>query len=385
MRGRRGRSWPAVLSARTATPSVRSFAPARSFPPALPLALVLALPLSLASAFGAAAQFSAQPFFERADAVRHAFSLELMEARLSAAVALLESQGDEAGGNLKLAGELVDELLEEDLPLLAGSLARSTGPRLGQLEASIAELRQVVDDPFLEGRADELSPAFSDSVARVRDGIAAARDFLAPLAHKDPVLIAAVMSVLLLSDEGVAEAYQEAVAEDPEAYPQGWAALQAVHHLWSLLSPRVEERLRMDVEDALAELDRLLPAPRPTAGLTGDPEDAEEPAHRIVATLERISDAQLYPDRDLGRLARHTLELAQAGCQWFEAGEERLAQERVRAAQLSYQYLADLAGLLAQDAHAQVTEQFESLEAGEARSCSKLLDALDELRSVIGG
>lgn len=367
---------------------------------------VLLLVLGLSA--HALSQFAADPFFERPESLRHAFALSLMEARLTAIEGLLATGGeeDEAG---EVISELAEDLAEGDLPLLAGSLEAEDSELLARLEEALDELSAALspgagdtvgggaegaadDDADVGGDDDVTSDVNADvgeRVSGVRSLIDEVRAALVPDALTDRGLVAGTISLLLLSEQGVAEAYEEAVAEDPDEYPLGWAEVQGVRELWAVLAAEADDKLRGDVEDALAELDELFSKPLPAGELRGDPEDAEEPSHRIVALLERISDARLYPDRDLGVLAGHALSQARQGCEDLAAGRQLMGNERLLAAEVSYEYLADLAGLLAPETHAKVEESLEVLaEEGEpqaAERCPELLEALDELRTVTGG
>jgi hypothetical protein len=346
------------------------------------LSLVAPLLLLLAGA-PALAQFVANPFLDQAESLRHAFALEMMQARLAAIEALAEAPADSVEGVGIDTGEVVSslagDLLEEDLALFAGSLEAAQPDLLADLQTALEDLEQAAGAGALEA---------AESAVPVRTLLVGVGETLVGDATSDPAFVAALISQLLLSEEGVAEGYEEAVAEDPGAFPLGWAALQRVEELWPLLATSVAPEFAGEVEEALSELDQLFPAVVPGAALSGDPEDAEEPSHRIVALLERASDARLYPDRDLAGLAGQVRELAGQGCEDSEAGRALLGRERLRAAQTSYEYLADLAGLLAPEPHAGVEEAFEALgeadvEAGSA--CGELLEALDAIRSVTGG
>jgi hypothetical protein len=346
--------------------------------------LSLAAPLLLVLAGAPAlAQFVANPFLDQAESLRHAFALEMMQARLAAIEALAETLSDASESVGIDTGELVsslaEDLLEEDLALFAGSLEAARPSLLADLQAALGDLEQAAGAGAL---------AAAESAVPVRTLLVGVGETLLGDATADPAFVAALISQLLLSEEGVAEGYEEAVAEDPDAFPLGWAALQRVEQLWQLLATSVAPEFAGEVDEALAELDRLFPAVVPGAALTGDPEDAEEPSHRIVALLERASDARLYPDRDLAGLAGQVRELAGQGCEDLAAGMTLLGRERLRAAEMSYEYLADLAGLLAPEPDAGVEEAFEALDEAEAETgsvCGELLEALDAIRTVTGG
>lgn len=320
----------------------------------------------------AQAQFSADPFYEHTDAIRHAYITSRMEARL-AVLGALASASD-------LPEEIVEQagaLTETDLPQLAGSLQASDPQLLEELEATLSEVAELAE-------ADPTQlPAAAQRAAELA---AQARRTLVPEdVLDDPAVTAARMAKLLLFEPGVAEAYEEAVAEEIWEYPLGWAALQQVKKLWEELEPTADPELVAEAEQALAALDVLYPTPEPPT-LASDPEEAENPSQRLVGLLERITDAHLYPGRNFARQAGLAVELAQRGCEAYQQKQPRLGLERLLAASDSYSYLADTASMLAPEAHARVTELFETIGPDtSAETCSALVSALDEIRVALGG
>lgn len=337
--------------------------------------LLVTFVMWLLATTSAQAQFAADPFFEHSDAIRHAYISSRMEARLAVLEALAPMD--------ELPEEIAEQaaaLTEVDLPRLAGSLKAADPQLLEALESVLSEVAKV---------AEGGSAGLAEAAQRASELAAEARAALVPAELlNDPPLTAAWMAKLLLFEPGVAEAYEEAVAENRWEYPLGWAALQQVKELWEGLRPVADPDLVAEAEEALSTLDTLYPTPEPPT-LASDPEEAENPSQRLVGLLERIADAHLYPGRDFARLAGLTSELAQDGCKAYQQGQTKLGLERMLAASDSYSYLAGTASMLAPEAHERVTELFGTIGAEGSTmgqdTCSALVEALNEVRVALGG
>ena len=349
---------------------------------------------------GAQAQYSNEPYFDQPDTIRHAHALNLMEVRLDAMAAVLERQGE-------LPDELAEQaeaLLAHDLPRLAGSLAESHE----ELLASLREALEGVEEAVEAGGADPLSQEIQVAIEEVTR----ARAELLSGTLEQPPLAAAAMSRLLLGEPGVGEGYEEAVQGERWEYTLGWSALQRVEEIWAELAPDVAGRSD-EVDEALAELAELLAGPVPPDSLSGDPEAGEEPAHRITSLLEGITDSNLYPERELGRVAALGAEQAAAACSAFESGNEPLGSEYGLAVADAYESIADTVGMLASEAHEQVEGALATLTGGSeeeedeekeasaaatdrgqdtqvefpdaATACAALQQGLEEIAGAFGG
>lgn len=339
------------------------------------------LPLLLVSVFAlgshALAQFEGDPFFERPDDVRLAYTVYAMEARLTA-MSEVARQG-EVPDDL---GEQAEALAEHDIPRLAGSLAEADADLLEDLRHHV----EAVEDAFESGDAGaviESADAAMEVTGRALDALIGAE------ALADRELQAALMARLLLGEPGAAEGYEEAFEERWE-FAVGWAVLQQLHTLWGDLAPDAGE-LADDFEESLAALDELMPQATPPDELIGDPEDSEGAAHDAVAYLERITGAHLHPDRDLGRLAGHLSERTTTACEYYDNDEAALGREYALSVQDQFEHLEDTAGTLLPGAAEEAEEALETLSAGavaaddRAAACDDASEALEQIRGMLGG
>lgn len=338
--------------------------------------VTLAITTVVLSLHQASAQYTNDPFYEHTELLAFAHGTEMIGIRLAALTAI--DDPDE-----KFVEE-IEEGLEEDLLRFAGSL-EAQDSALKELEAALEEVLQAVGD----GDGAGLEAA----VQRAQDLTRQAQSLLVPAELlESPSFVAALMATLLLADDGVAEGYEDAAEGDIWEYPVGWAALQRVRELWEGLSPAASETVQFEVEDMFQFLDGLYPSATPPEAFGGDPEEAEAPAHRIVQFLEEVTDADLYPGRDLGRLAKLTRNLVQGGCAAYAGGQERIGLERTVAANFYYrEHLRRLMDLLAPELHEDATDLFSELLAADSElgaasaQCQELLGTLDEARSILGG
>lgn len=347
----------------------------------------------LVAAFGATAtaQHAATPYFDRPDAVRHAFATYLMDARLGALDAHAGDLPDELA-------EQAEALVADDLPRIAGSLA-SFDPELH--DELTRRLEEVAE------RAERGSDGLPEAIAEAREAVERARGtLLSPALRGDPAFNASVMALLLVSEASVGEAYEEAVGGERWEFPFGWAALKEVRALWQGVRPVAGPALAANAEEALASLEALFPSAAVPAVLAGDPEEAEAPSHYLVATLESITDVGLYPDRELGRLAGHAGAQAERACAAVRDGRDALAMERLLGVVDAYAYLGGTASFLAPEAFAAVGEVLEPFAEKEddeedreegaedapseavdlsTLDCDALIDGLDAIRAALGG
>lgn len=321
-----------------------------------------------------AAAYAAEPFYAQSEALRHSYAVHMILARLEAARAVAERNAPELP-----VGEL-DKAASRDLPLLIGSL-----------QMRDRTLADELTDALDEAIADVTRPGKPDSVpgrgARAIDLVRDAHHRLVPEAtRRDVTFTAAVMTMLLLSDDGVAEGYEDAALGKRSELPVAWAALQQVQSLWNDSAALLaDDEARFAFEEALADLHGLLPSPLPPEVFAGDPEDAEEPSHRIVAALERLTGASLYPDRDLVQVIGFAQSLAATGCQSYptsaDLGFEHVTWSRTYAA-----YFAKPLSLFGPGAMERLDTLYNQFAPSSERQskapCAELLEALDEARDV---
>lgn len=323
----------------------------------------------------AAALAGSEPFYSQSQALRHAYATHMIAARLEAAAAVAER------GELDLVEQELDEAASRELPLLIGSLGQREGALAVAIETALQKAitsANVADPNTVEA-----------STAGAIHLVGRAHGMLVPEPiQRDLTFTSAVMTMLLLSDDGVAERYEEAHEGDRFGYPTSWATLQRIQALWSASSEDIADReARHTVDEALEALHELIPSPLPPQVFTGDPEDAEEPSHRIVGALERLTGADLHPDRDLGRLVEFTRELAEAGCESY-ATDPALGLENVAWSHMHFAYFAKPLSLFGPGVMARLGGAYgrfgETAAVAPESACAELLEALHEARDVFG-
>lgn len=137
------------------------------------------------------------------------------------------------------------------------------------------------------------------------------------LPENDHVFTAAVVALLLTSEVGIAELYEDVVegggdgdaGSDP--YANAYALLQT---LKGLIQTLPDARGDADVNDLLARLNALMPTPQRPASLDADPEAGEVIGQALVGALERATGAELYLARDLRRGMQTVAHLVAHGC-----------------------------------------------------------------------
>lgn len=334
-------------------------------------ALTLTAVAALLAAPAGAHAYTHAPFFEHPVELGQVYGLERMGVRMGALLAFDEPPDDLV--------EEAEKMLARDLPLFMGSLGTTDPETASALAAAVDELLMTAS---VGGELE--APA-----AAVAQLAATARAALVPddLVQSAPFR-AALLTKLVLADDGVAEAYEDAAEGDEWEYPAGWSALQRVKVLWEDLRPLADETAAFEIDDMLAELDALLPQAAPPERFVGDPEEPEAYAHRLIGFVEQVADADLYPSRDLGRAAGLVIDLATAGCDAYGAGEAGLGRERASLAQFHYaEVLRRPLGMLAADEHGIATDAFAVLrgkpdEAAAAAACDDLLPALEKGTAV---
>ncbi|MBO8140616.1 MAG: hypothetical protein H0Z37_00375 [Firmicutes bacterium] len=322
------------------------------------------------------AQYAHNPFFDHTVELWHTYAIEIMNVRLAALAAF-----DDVPEELL---EEAEDLVEEDLPRFKGSLAASDAPLAHALEEALEEVIEVAE-------TDD-SDALKEAIARARELTWRADAALVPgeMAAR-PEFVAAVVAKLVLNDDGVAEAYEDAVEEELWEYPNGWAALQRVRELWQQLRPLASTEQAFEIEDALQRLAELFPSPVPPDLEGADPEAGEDPGRQLVSTLEVVANAYLYPERELGRVADVVTSAVRKAQAAYEAGQVDLAWERVMLADFYYhENLRRLFELIVPDVHGRISEALESLLEGfeEAEADTEefdgLLAELEQGRTLLG-
>ena len=336
---------------------------------------VRALVVSVALALGASAVAQpTSPFFDDTMSLSRAFGLELIASRLHAIEALDGDYGDYFGQARKV--------LSRDIRRFEGTLT-AADPALAQ-ELRDA-LQAVLDDV-------EAGHGASESIAAARDVWARAYDVvIAPDTHGSLAFTAMVLADLLLQDDGVAEAYEDAADDELWEYPNGYGALVRVKEIWGeRVEPFATPEQVEDVLEMIAFLETVVyPSVRPPAAITGDPEEAEGATQRMTGILESIASADLYAGRNLGRLAESLAGTLAPACEAYAAGDDLAGVEGVYAVRNPYRKnLRRLLDLIAPEIHEPAAALLDALissdpPADRAAACGELHELLLEARSVL--
>lgn len=284
--------------------------------------------------------------------------------------AAVTAEDDEASGGEEGAED--EGLLSAALPLFEASLAAKDAELATDLKAAVMEM--------LEAReaGEDSAPA-----AKAVLGLAEkARAALVPadLAASAP-FEAAVMAGLLLDEGGVSESYEEASEGEGDGYLVAYAALARVKDLWAGL--KATGAPAADGAAALASLDALLPSAAVPERLSPDPEEAEAPAHALVAAAEGAAQADLYPGRDLGAAAEVVRDLAAKGCGMLGSDERRGRELLAIAGAYGDALLADPLSVMDPEAGAAIGAGFDAAREGESPDCDALLKALGDAKAAL--
>jgi hypothetical protein len=328
----------------------------------------------LATSSAQVVTYAHDPYFEHPMELSWAFGLERIGLRLAVADALGDDYGE------------YDEELEKMLTRDFGRFGASLAQRDAQLAAELRDALEEVIEAFEEGDA-------ADAIAEAQELLDRAYAALIPEELRgSPSFIGGVLADLLLFDDGVAEAYEDAADGDLWEYPTGWAALNRVEDLWAEVEGMATDERREDVLEMFEFLRTVVyPDVRPPPEIRGDPEEAEGATHRITGILEEVTDAYLYASRDLGRLAGALRDTAAPGCAAYAAGDEALGTEHMYFVRDPYRkHLRRLLDLIAPDVHADIAMITDGLvnrgpapETPPSEACQLLLDRLEEAQGLL--
>lgn len=324
--------------------------------------------------FGAAfgQGYTHSPFFE--ETARHSHNWALV----SLDVGLYVFENVETD-DMDIYDEAV-ELMEDALRAIQARLHEADAELHEELDDVIEDLEDAVDD---DEDFNRLVPEARVLVDRVTELLAD------PELDDDPVALGALLSRLLLAEGGVAEGWEELFDDDIGEYVVGWAALQFVWPLWEKMEAFADENQAFEVRDSLDYISEELLAdyvPREDWRML-DEEAGEAAAHRIVSYLERIADATLFPDRDLGAVAGLTEDLAGQACAAYAAGDDLLGGEiAVQGYYFFDEHLRKMIDLFDPELMPVIRKDYRDLrKSGDAELCGRLTENMGAARALLGG
>lgn len=264
---------------------------------------------------GKSPEYTHKPFFDDLLLTSYAYGLEMV------------------GQRLRIAKRFTPNINDP----LAYQLKRMHGKNFDRFRGTLAERNSALEaelDGALGGVMDAINAGSNATAAIVKaEGLLAqAYDVVIdPAVQKDQIFTSAVLALLLLANDGIAEAYEDAVHEI-WGFPNGWASLQRIRVLYAAIEPLASADSRHDADEMFEEIEELYVTPVPPDPFTPEKaEDAEGVAHQLVAIIEKIVDANLYTGRDHEFLAEHLSGVVSGGCKDFAAGKDRIGTESIYA------------------------------------------------------
>ncbi|MFO1143693.1 MAG: hypothetical protein U1E59_15170 [Amaricoccus sp.] len=286
---------------------------------------------------------------------------------------------DEASGGMD-ADDDDEGLLRVDLSLLRASLAAASPKLANAFAGAVGEMAEAVD-----AGEDPVGPA--KEVVGLTEEVRTA--LLTSDAAATPAFRGALIAALLVDEGGVSETNEAATEHNATAYATGYFVLQRVKALWEGLASQAAPEQAADIGQMLGILERLFPGAEVPSTLSADPEEAEAPSHQLVTLLETVTQADLYPGRDLPGAAALVHDLAQKGCEALKSDDKRdLGIEELAIARGYYgQTIGDTLSMMAPDASQAIAHGFIAMtqEADEIDpdDCGPLLEALAQGKQAL--
>jgi hypothetical protein len=330
------------------------------------------------------AQYANDPFFDSTLRLSHVYGLEMVAQRLRITEAFPPPINEPLGVQLR-------RMVGKNLDRFHGTLSERNPALAEDLRAALQEVMKAVD-----GGNDT-----SVQIAKARALLSESYDTLIePAIQGTPVFTGAVLANMLLANDGVAEAYEDAIHE-LWGFPNGWGSLQRIRVLWAEVEPLASEARRYDARLMLAAMEVLYNSPQPPDPFDkGKAEDAEGAAHMMVSIIEEVVDANLYTGRDVPRLATHLSQVVGVSCDAYAAGEDAIGIEGIYAVLDHYRVnIAGALDLIAPEVRKQGSRLFPRLVETEwdfkvevddrslsnAQACIELMAMFLEARSALGG
>ncbi len=260
-----------------------------------------------------------EPYYQTMFPISQAFGLEMLDARLRVV---------EAYATTPMNAELkqhVASMATHDLGRFYGTLQQRNAALATELKTVVdAVAKAVLDGQPAAAMATRARPLVANAYNAVID----------PALRNNLQFKAALMASMLMAEDGVSEAFEEAVKyPNRQQYPVGWGAWERVEVLWKELAEvatpalRSEATLFMDNMRKFYQTKHLPPVPFPEE----DQEELESLTHSMAALLESVADATLFVGRDMPRVTKTLGEVVASICAEYAAGRDSLATERLYA------------------------------------------------------
>lgn len=286
---------------------------------------------SLVAAGLALGQSATPAILTQAEALRIGFGMNQVEIALKALSNGFAIEADEAlfdpyltfRGSLGEANPQLQARLDEIMRKLAAELGEEEDG-----EAEEAEEEGVSDEVV------EIAERGLALVERLPNLLISARLL------GDPVYQAALLSMLLVWEGGVSEAYEEAANGEDEAYGLGYVGLEHTRSMWNRLKPNFKQTEAVKAaESGFARLAQLMPTAKLPSKFP-DPEDAEVAALDLAFALESGVGQPVIP-RELGPVLQTIRTQHAHTCKALERGDLALARERFLGWQRMYEQYLD--------------------------------------------
>lgn len=287
------------------------------------------------------------PFFDNLLYQSQVYGLEMVGQRIAMATAFPPPV------NPQLVPQL-QRMERRDYARFHGTLAARNPQLEAQLSAAMRETMLGV----------ETGKDVTAAAAKARALLQQATEVIVDKSVRDqPQFKGAVLANLLMANDGVAEAFEDAIREN-WGFPNGWASVRRVEVLWKEIEPMASPAIKTEMASILDVLKSSFYAqPAPKIPFPNEEaEDVEALVHQAVSLIEQVVDATLYTGRNLPRLTAYLAKVLAPGCDQYAKGSKPLGDEYVHS--VLDQYRVQLAGvldLLAPELRIKAQQQFPAL------------------------
>lgn len=282
------------------------------------------------------------PFFENLLFQSQAYGFEMVGQRIAMAEAFAPPV------NPALVPQL-QRMELRDFARFQGTLAK----RNPALERSLAA---ALHDVMADVQAGK--PVAAEA-AKARALLAQAYDVVVdPAMQKTTQFKGVVLANLLMANDGVSEAFEDAIREN-WGYPNGWASIRRVEVLWNEIKGQATPAQRAEGDGVIDVLKSVFYSqPEPKIPFPADEaNDVEALAIQMVGVIELVTDSTLNTGHDLRRLAIYLAQVTATACDAYDRGDDAIGAEGVSAVLDHYRVqLAGTLDLISQDLRKKATQ-----------------------------